>query len=190
MNTSLTKTLETARLVLREFTNMDLDQIHSVMGDPQVMRFSLSGPYSREKTEQFLKGCMEAYTKRGIGLFAVVHRMDKLVIGYCGFYFPVIDGVEEIEIGYRINPTYWNQGLATEACQALKDFGFNSLGFHRLISCIEKDNIASIRVAEKNGMHHEKDALFAEKIPVRIYSISTDKEAQQGAAANPYPLRS
>lgn len=164
--------IETSRLVLRNLVEADAREMFDVLGDPQVMRFSLNGPYSFQKTEQFVAGCIEGYAKRGIGLFAIVHKADQKVIGYCGFYFLTIDGVEEVEIGYRLHPAYWNQGLATEASTAVRDLGFNELGLDRLISCIEEQNAASIRVAEKNGMTHEKDSLLAGKIPVRIYSIA------------------
>jgi len=63
-----------------------------------------------------------------------------------------VDGVEEVEIGYHIRRDLWGQGLATEAAQACRDYGFSQLGFDKLISLINPANIASRRVAEKNGM--------------------------------------
>lgn len=169
---SAIKTLETTRLILREFRESDLADMHEVLGNAEVMRFSLTGPYSMEKTADFLRGCLEGYRKRNVGLFAVVLKEEQKVIGYCGFYFLSIDGADEIEIGYRLNPAYWNRGLATEAAIAARDLGFEKLGYGRVISCIEAANLASIRVAEKAGMHYEKDALFRDKIPVRIYALS------------------
>lgn len=68
---------------------------------------------------------------------------------------------------------YWNNGLATETALAVQNHGFEVLGFTRLISIIEATNIASIRVAEKNGMTLEKAVLFKDKIPVKIFSIET-----------------
>lgn len=162
--------LTTSRLLLREFAVDDLDDLHEVLGDPLVMRFSLSGPYSKEKTAAFIQGCFEAYTKRKTGLLAVVLRENEKVIGYCGFFFLQIDGTEEVEIGYRLNTAYWNRGLATEAALALKTHAFHELGFTRLIACIEAENLGSIRVAQKIGMRHEKNALFRDQIPVRVYS--------------------
>ena len=62
-------------------------------------------------------------------------------------------------------------GLATEAARASRDYGFKNVGLRRLISIIESDNVASIRVAEKMGMTLEKRAFF-HKIPVLIYSVA------------------
>ncbi len=166
--------IETERTVLRWFQKGDVDGIFSVLGNPEVMRFSLGGPYTREKCEEFIVWCLSRYKEKGYGLFAVVEKENNKVIGYCGFYNHSIDGKDEVEIGYRLHPSVWNKGVGTEIARAVKDFGFNEMGFGRMISIIEAENIASIRVAEKNGMKHEKDSLFKEQIPVRIYSIEKE----------------
>jgi len=166
------ETVETERLILRRFRESDLREIYEVMGNPEVMRFSLNGPYSLEKTSDFIRGCIDGYKERGIGLFATVLKDNQKVIGYCGFYFLTVDGVDEVEIGYRLHPSHWGRGLATEASLAVRDLGFEGLGFARVIACIEEANLASIRVAEKIGMAHEKNALFRNKIPVRVYALS------------------
>lgn len=171
MNPAPPNQIDTPRLTLRWFTLADLDDITLVLGHPEVMRFSLSGPHSRAQCEKFINFCLQQYEKRGFGLFAVVLKESQKVIGYCGYYFPKIDGVEEIEIGYRLHPDYWGRGLATEAALAVKAHAFNELKLTRVISIIEAANVASIRVAEKIGMHHEKDSLFQDKIPARIYVV-------------------
>jgi len=65
----------------------------------------------------------------------------------------------------------WGKGLATEAARACRDHGFKKAGLRRLISIIESENAASIRVAEKMGMTLEERASF-HGIPVLIYSIA------------------
>ena len=56
------------------------------------------------------------------------------------------------ELGYDLRSDYWNQGLATEAAAAVRDYAFNELQLPRLISLIRVGNMASKRVAEKTGM--------------------------------------
>lgn len=175
-----TDRIETDRLVLRRLCRNDLGEISEVLGNAEVMRFSLSGPYSHEKCEEFVEACITSYERKGSGLFAVVLKETGRVIGYCGFYFQMIDSKEEVEIGYRLHPTYWNQGLATEASRRVQDFGFKNLGFDRMISIIEAENIASIRVAEKNGMRYEKDAVFKDSVPVKIYAIEQERAEPDG----------
>ena len=162
---------ETERLILRCFNENDADSLAGVLSDPDVMRFSLSGPYSSEKIQKFLKCTIASYANDGVGLWAVEHKDDCRLIGYCGYLVQQIDGQHEIELTYRFVKGYWGQGLATEAAKAVCKYGFEQLGLNRLISIIEAENIASIRVAEKCGMTCEKDSIFHD-IDVRIYAVN------------------
>lgn len=58
---------------------------------------------------------------------------------------------KEIEIGYFINPNYWNMGYAIEALKAMIDYLFN-IGFKRIVAGYFEENIASSRVMAKSGM--------------------------------------
>ncbi len=164
---------ETDRLVLRPFELSDLDALTPILADPEVMRFSVSGPWSRERTLRFLQGCVADYAEErwGFGLWAVVHKRDAQLIGYCGLSrFADVDGVAEVEIGFRLAPEYWGRGLATEAVRAVRDYAFEHLGMRRLISMIEPENSRSIRVAEKAGMVREKE-IWKWGRPVLVYAV-------------------
>ena len=153
-------TIETPRLLLRDFVEADLDTLAPLMANADFMRFS-SGPFSREETERFLFDRVIAPARAGLpSLFAVIVRVEKRLIGYCGFFRQVVDEVNEIEIGYRLDPVYWNRGLATEAAQAARDYAFEVMKLERVISLIHPDNRASRRVTEKNGMTLEKETTF------------------------------
>ena len=58
-------------------------------------------------------------------------------------------------IGYCFNRRYWGRGYATEAARAVVDFGFASLGLHRIFATCAPENTASARVLEKLGMRRE-----------------------------------
>jgi len=58
----------------------------------------------------------------------------------------------ELEIGWAIANRYRNQGYATEAAQALIDYGLNDLGVARLVAFTESDNHPSVKVMKKLGM--------------------------------------
>jgi RimJ/RimL family protein N-acetyltransferase len=163
---------ETERLILREFTIGDLDDMAALFADPEVMRFSL-GTKSREQTERWIRGCQEDYSPErwGFGLWAVVLEQSSDLIGFCGLSrFDDIDGQPEVEVGYRLARRFWGQGLATEAALATRDYAFQTLGLTRLISIIEPANSASVRVAEKTGMTLEKELVKWDR-PVSIYVI-------------------
>lgn len=161
----------TERLRLRPFTLGDLDELASLLADAEVMRFSLMTPKTREETLSVLEGILASYHKEGFGLYAVVHALDGKLIGYCGFVVRHLDGKREIELGCGLAPSYWGRGLATEAVGACRDYGFAKLGFQRLITIVDPQNIASIRVAEKTGMKLETQSEFRGS-PLQIYSVS------------------
>jgi RimJ/RimL family protein N-acetyltransferase len=106
--------------------------------------------------------------------FAIIHRADNRLIGYCGFFHQQVDGTEEIEIGYRFDPDYWSRGLATEAAQAVRDHAFRDLKLQRVISLIHPDNAPSCRVAEKNGMKIEKKTVFR-GFPTLVFAITREQ---------------
>ena len=151
----------TERLALRHFHILDAGPMYRVFGDPQVMRFG-DGVQTKEWVDAWLRTCFERYYQTwGFGPYAVVERQRQAVIGYCGlFFFPDINGQPEVEIGYRLERSAWGRGYATEAARAVRDFAFGDLGMQRLIAIIDPSNIASIRVAEKIGMHHEAEVML------------------------------
>jgi RimJ/RimL family protein N-acetyltransferase len=168
---------ETPRLFLRHFHVEDIDTMAALFGDPEVMQFG-SGVRNREWVEQWLQGCLEDYFRKlGFGLWAVVLREDGVVAGYCGLSrFGDVDGRSEVEIGFRLSRRYWGQGIASEAACAVRDYGFDILNLRRLVSIIDPKNVASLRVAEKVGMHYEKQIQFREKV-VALYSIARESVA-------------
>jgi RimJ/RimL family protein N-acetyltransferase len=105
--------------------------------------------------------------------FGVVLRENNQVFGYCGFlHHPEVPN--EVEIGYRLNPEYWNRGLITEARRAVRDHGFRDCKLSRVISLIHPDNVQSLRVAEKNGMPVEKEITFR-GFPTLMYAITREE---------------
>jgi ribosomal-protein-alanine N-acetyltransferase len=96
--------------------------------------------------------------------FAVILQTTGQLIGFCGFFCQNVDEVERVEIAYRFHPDYWGLGIATEAARAVRDHAFQVLKLNQVISLIHPDNIASKRVAEKNGLIVEKETTFS-RIP-------------------------
>ncbi len=156
----------TPRLLLREFALNDIDALAPVLADPEVMRFSLSRPETREQTAAFISWCQEQYARSGFGRWAVIHIGDRQLIGYCGLSEWTIDGMHEVEVGYRLDPRYWVQSLGTEAALAALTYARSHLRQDRVIALIEAVNVAWVRVAETIGMRWEKEARLHD-IPVR-----------------------
>jgi RimJ/RimL family protein N-acetyltransferase len=135
---------QTNRLNLRQFEPDDLDDLTEVLGNADVMTYSLTGPLTHEEVQEHIRRYCAHWHRWGYGLCAVVHRTDGKVIGYCGLqYFDEIDGRPEIEVGYRLNRDYWDCGYASEAAAAIVEFGFAVLGLERIIAMIDPRNLRS-----------------------------------------------
>ena len=164
------------RLLLREFVREDIEWLDSLMSDPRVMRYSVSGPLSRAKSQERLEHIRQSYKVHGAGLYAVILRTSGECLGYCGFIRQQLPGGAEWEIGYRLLPHYWGLGYATEAARAVRRLGEKQFRFARMISIIDPGNTASIAVARKIGMRYERDTEFHGK-EVRIYAWTGPEKA-------------
>lgn len=152
--------LETPRLRLREFHYDDTLALETVLGDAEVMKHG-PGSQSKEQIQKWLAETLQLYELHKFGPLAIIEKGTGAFVGYCGlFFFCDLDGQEEIEIGYRLARNFWRNGYATESATAVRDFAFNQLGLHRLVAMIDPFNTASVRVAAKLGMKHEKDIMF------------------------------
>ncbi|MGI8482068.1 MAG: GNAT family N-acetyltransferase [Chthoniobacterales bacterium] len=152
--------LRTARLILRDFNETDLDALAALTAKDKFMRFSGGAALSREQTAAILERIMVLTRANLPAQFALTIPLSGQLLGYCGFFLQHVDEVDEIEIAYRLDPDFWGGGLATEAARAVRNHAFTDLALKRVISLIHPDNIASRRVAEKTDMTFEKQTTF------------------------------
>ena len=124
--------------------------------------------------EEFLHWILTCYQKYNFGLYAIIDRQDRQLIGFCGLLVWNFEEHIEIEIAYRLARAYWGQGKGTEAATAVRDYARNKLGIDRLICLIEPVNIRSIRVAQKLGMNYEKNIIL-QGLNVIIYSSKNER---------------
>jgi [ribosomal protein S5]-alanine N-acetyltransferase len=173
--------LETERLTLRSFRGEDVDRMVQLFANADFMRFSSGVFTQRKQTAAFIDKVI-AWDRAGIpSQFAVIPRGEDAIIGYCGFFYHPEHAIEEIEIGYRLDPDYWNRGLITEAARAVRDHGFRDRKLSRVISLIHPENIPSRRVAEKNGMKIDKKITFR-GLPTLMYAITREEWLAKHAA--------
>jgi RimJ/RimL family protein N-acetyltransferase len=168
-------TFRTERLLLRPWSLDDLDNLAELFADPGVWWFPLRRGLSHDETADFLRSRLAEWEQRGWGLWALVH--DRRLIGYAGFALPTFlpEVMPVPEIGWRLHPTYWGRGLATEAAKAGLVHGFDALGFNEVVSIYEPDNVASGRVMERIGMWVDRDTVHPDEgVPLRVYRLTSE----------------
>lgn len=166
--------IETSRLVLREFTLEDYDNIYIILSDADTMKH-YPGPFDEESTKAYLMKNIERYDTFGFGLWAVMLKEENRFIGDCGVTMQNINGVIKPEIGYHINKHYQNKGYATEAAKACMDFIFENTTFNRVYSYMKYTNVASYTVAMHNGMTLVEEYDDPVNVISKAYSINREE---------------
>ncbi|MCD5984833.1 GNAT family N-acetyltransferase [Pseudomonas sp. CDFA 610] len=164
----------TDRLVLRDFEVADVPALAGILGDPQVMRYSVRGVLSEQATSEFVRNCMHAYSADGFGPQAVIEVGTNRLIGFCGLNAEQVDHVMEVEIGYRLAPSCWGRGLASEAALATLRHAFETLQLASVIAIVQPQNIASVKVLHKAGF---RDYIHSQyhRLGVRIYRLTLEQ---------------
>jgi RimJ/RimL family protein N-acetyltransferase len=142
----------TPRLSYRAVGRGDVEALHAVWSDPEVMRYLPSEPDgSIEVTVERIDRHRRRYEQTGYGLCAVVERESGDVIGVCGL-FPVEWVGPDVEVAYHFARRVWGRGYATEAAGAWVELALGRLGLPRVVALAYPANRASTRVMEKVGM--------------------------------------
>jgi RimJ/RimL family protein N-acetyltransferase len=147
--------LKTERLVLRWFTDADVDNLFALDSDPEVMRYLTGGTSTpRDAIEHdILPRFLRSYEPHaGFGYWAAEEKATGAFLGWFGFHPPDGSGPDNVELGYRLRRAAWGKGYATEGSRALIRMGFAELGVRRVFATTYQDNLASRRVMEKLGM--------------------------------------
>ena len=144
--------LETPRLWLRLMKPDDVEPLLVIFADPKVMAAFHAQPFDQVQMLQWIQRNLDHQTTHGYGLFSVILKSNRLLIGDCGLELIEVDGHVVAELGYDFRSDYWYQGYATEAAMAVRDYALGQLLLPRVTSIIRVGNIPSRRVAEKIGM--------------------------------------
>ncbi|AQS36787.1 acetyltransferase, ribosomal protein N-acetylase [Shewanella psychrophila] len=157
---------ETDRLILRQFQARDIHSIFLLNSIPEILTYIPGEPMSsiKQAEEIFADVIVANYEEFGYGRWAVEHKADKKVIGFCGPKY--IAEFDEVELGYRYLPEYWGKGYGSEAGKSALDL-FTSFGVDEAIALILLGNKGSENLAKKLGMEHRnRDSFMGHKVNV------------------------
>lgn len=143
--------IETKRLYLRELRLSDMSALSKILQDEQTM-YAYEGAFDDHEVQNWLEKQIDNYRRDGFGLWAVVLKETGEMIGQCGLTRQGFSGQQVLEIGYLFQRSFWKNGYAIEAAMACRDYAFAQLKADEVFSIIRDTNLASQKVAKRNGM--------------------------------------
>ena len=151
-----TTSLRTARLILREWREDDLQSFADLNADSRVMEH-FPKTLSRSESNDLASRIRAHFDAHGFGLWAVDIPDVAPFAGFVGLSLVRFEApfTPNVEVGWRIAYSHWNNGYATEGTQAAIAYAFSELGLPEIISLTVPANLASRRVMEKIGMSHD-----------------------------------
>lgn len=147
--------LETERLVIRNFTQDDADDLYRIKYDEMVVEYVPTLIKRNANIEDIKEAITYFNSVEGTGdfekqvLYAIVRKADTTIVG--AIVVSLKGYLCEHSIGWMIQKQYCRQGYASEAAAAVTDYLFKCFGYEYIIVTMDVDNPASYRTAEKSG---------------------------------------
>lgn len=157
----MTFSLESERLLIRQFRDSDLEPFLAYRNDPEVARFQgWNVPYPRERGSAFVDFMATAFPAVQGEWFQIALELTATheMIGDVGFAIRKEDG-RQATIGYSLARAYWGNGYAYEAVSRLLDYLFGELNLHRVIAECDVENTGSWKLLEKLEFRRESHLL-------------------------------
>jgi RimJ/RimL family protein N-acetyltransferase len=145
--------LTTERLLLRGWRPEDRAPFAAMNADPEVMRH-VRGPMTRAESDTFADRIEQRWAEDGHGLWVLEHRGTGEFLGFAGLARQTFEAPfnPSVEVGWRLVPTSWGNGYATEAGAASVAYGFEQLGLAEIVSITTARNERSMAVMRRLGM--------------------------------------
>lgn len=121
--------------------------------DLQVMKYFPTA-LTADETLAMINRIQLSFSTKGFGLFAVEQRSDGAFLGLTGFSVPRFESFFTpcVEIGWRYRKESWGKGFASEAAAACIRYGFEQLGFDKIVSFTSILNKPSEKLMQRIGM--------------------------------------
>lgn len=169
---------ESERLEFRALELSDIPLWLPFFEDEASLRFlGMNSPAfkdlsNEERATKWIERQIERKNNRVFGQLATIEKATGKLIGVSGLITRMEEDVyDELEVTYSLLPEARGKGFATELAIHFKKRAFEKTRIKSVISIIHVDNMASINVATKNGMHLEKKLDYM-SMPVGIYRVA------------------
>ena len=147
--------LTTERLVLRQMSIDDANEMFFLRSDEHVMKY-IDRPRAKsvEDAVQFIQMINIGLANNEYINWAIALKNDPKLIGNICFW-RIQKEHYRAEIGYVLHPAYHGKGIMQEAIMAVLDYGFKIMGIHSVEANVNPENITSIKTLERTGFVRE-----------------------------------
>ncbi len=145
--------MQTERLLLRPFEDRDLAPFAALNIHPDVVAMLGSSP-SRGESDAMVVRFTEELAREGWGIWAIEVVDGAPFVGFCGLHALAshVPASPAVEVGWRLDPTFWGHGYATEGALAALAHGFGPCGLQEIVSITAVVNARSQAVMQRIGM--------------------------------------
>lgn len=155
---------ETRRLVIREMTLADLDDVNALYRESATTGFLQPSSLDRHEEEEKIRAYIAyMYGLYQFGMWVVIEKKSGVLVGRVGFGIADYLDFSEIDMGYLIGEKYRRQGYAEEASRAALDYAERILEFPQVSAYIDSENLVSLHLIEKLGFHRMKKFTYQGK---------------------------
>ena len=162
--------IRTQRLIIREITNEDANNLAKVLADPIVMQYSTVGVHTKEQVDDYIANCKNQYHLNGYGQWAIYDTTNDEFVGVCGLNKHKAEADDIIHINYRLATEQQGKGYAVESVLGVLDFAKNILALNAIHALIEPENTSSVKVVNRTGFKFVKSSIFR-GFTVDIYQV-------------------
>jgi ribosomal-protein-alanine N-acetyltransferase len=151
------KTFETERIILKPTTKEDAALILALFTSPKWIQF-IGGRNVKtiKETEDYIETKMTPQIERlGYGNYTIIRKFDGQKIGACGLHDR--EGVEGIDIGFALLPSFEKKGYAFESVNKLKEVAFSHFQLKEISGITSKYNTESQKLLLKIGLNFQKN---------------------------------
>ncbi|CEO33598.1 GNAT family acetyltransferase [[Clostridium] sordellii] len=146
--------LETDRLILRQISENDFNDIANILQDIEIM-YAWEKSFSDDEVLEWINKNIDRYKRDGYSYFLAINKINKEVVGVMGPLIENINGKEFIGVAYILNKESWGRGYATEGIKECIRYVFENTVAEKVIAQIRPENKSSIKVALRLGMELE-----------------------------------
>lgn len=172
--------LSTERLLLRQVTQEDVNEIFFLRSDNRVLKYLAKEPARTiNEASLFIKKINELEnTNNGITWGINLKGEKKLLGTIC--YWNITKDHYRAELGYALHPDLHGKGIMQEALSEVLDYGFTAMRLHSVEARVDPLNEASIKLLERNNFiregHFKEDYFYNGKfLDTTVYSLISNK---------------